>query len=130
MEQIGATIFNEAVTRNTCKINLNFGDTDLYTTSHESVNGNIIGTSSKTVVERIGKPIDILKIDCEGAEWQLFEDRDTWKMVRSVSMEYHLWAKENSTVEMLVNTLISINFKIVYQKNSSSTYGLITGIKE
>lgn len=49
--------------------------------------------SLSTVVERIGGQIDLVKIDCEGAEWELFSDRDAWKTIKQLRMEYHLWGK-------------------------------------
>jgi hypothetical protein len=38
---------------------------------------------------RIGGNVDLLKLDCEGAEWQILQDVDTMRHVRSVRMEYH-----------------------------------------
>lgn len=35
--------------------------------------------------------MDFLKMDCEGAEWRLFEDKEIWRKVENLSMEYHLW---------------------------------------
>lgn len=46
-----------------------------------------------TVVERLGGQIDLAKIDCEGAEWELFTDKASWKNIRHIRMEYHLWGK-------------------------------------
>jgi FkbM family methyltransferase len=46
-----------------------------------------------TVVERLGGQIDLAKIDCEGAEWEMFADSAAWRRIRLVRMEYHLWGR-------------------------------------
>lgn len=43
-----------------------------------------------TVVERIGGRIDLLKIDCEGAEWDFMSDPGWFRCVAAIRMEYHL----------------------------------------
>lgn len=55
-----------------------------------SATGNIPITSLATVVERIGGRVDLLKIDCEGAEWDIFLDLESLKRVGRIRMEYHL----------------------------------------
>lgn len=49
--------------------------------------------SLSTVVERLGGRIDLAKIDCEGAEWELFSDSPAWAGIKNIRMEYHLWGK-------------------------------------
>ena len=43
-----------------------------------------------TVVERLGGWIDLAKFDCEGAEWEMFQNHAAWKRIGEVRMEYHL----------------------------------------
>lgn len=66
--------------------------------------------SLQTAVERLGG-CDLAKIDCEGAEWHMFEDRAAWQHIDNVSMEYHLW---NSTrqVEDVVSVLEGLGFQV------------------
>lgn len=47
-------------------------------------------TSLKTAVERIGGTIDLVKIDCEGGEWDIFSDPTPFKFIKKIRMEYHL----------------------------------------
>ena len=51
---------------------------------------NIQKTALSTVVERIGGQVDLAKIDCEGGEWDLFNDLATFQKIKHVRMEYHL----------------------------------------
>lgn len=54
--------------------------------------GTIPMIALETAIERMGGTVDLLKLDCEGAEWPLFEIREPWPSIRHVVMEYHLWA--------------------------------------
>ena len=46
-----------------------------------------------TAVERLGGVVDLAKIDCEGAEWDMFRDERGWRGIRQLRMEYHLWGR-------------------------------------
>jgi FkbM family methyltransferase len=129
VNELDASIYTEAVTKDDCKVILNYGETDLHTTSHHSEKGDIIGVSFKKVLERAGGAIDILKMDCEGGEWEIFEDRDSFQNVSSITMEYHLWAKEGSSSASLLEILDSLHFKVIFHSPLSETFGLIIAIK-
>ena len=111
-KQLKVTTYLEAVMKRDCKVSLNFTESDLATTVSESGEGNVTGSSLATVINRIGH-IDILKLDCEGTEWELLEDVESWKHVKSLTMEYHLWGKEGSKIENLFKLLDRINFKLI-----------------
>ena len=53
--------------------------------------GLIPQVSLADAVSRLGGNVDLLKLDCEGAEWSLLEVREIWRHVRFVTMEYHLF---------------------------------------
>jgi hypothetical protein len=38
----------------------------------------------------MGGALDLLKLDCEGAEWDIFKDVEALRQVRLIRMEYHL----------------------------------------
>jgi FkbM family methyltransferase len=109
-QQIGAIYFPEAVGLSNGKISLKTSDEgSIFSVSKENDAGDIDQCSFLEAVSRLGK-VNLLKLDCEGAEWQIFEDRETWKSVDQLVMEYHLWAKANSTTEELRYTLSSLGF--------------------
>jgi len=62
-------------------------------------------------IERIGGSVDLLKLDCEGAEWDLFRAAGVWPRIRNLRMEYHLFHGE--TVPQLERTLRDLGFKII-----------------
>jgi len=82
------------------------------------------------VIERLGGKIDILKIDCEGAEWELFEDAASWQKVNSVTMEYHLWARPGSSVEDVKEKFNELGFRVISHSPISDKFGLITTIRK
>jgi len=52
--------------------------------------GSIRIDSLSDAIERLGGEVDLMKIDCEGAEWDLFSDVESFRHVRVIRMEYHL----------------------------------------
>ena len=55
-----------------------------------SAEGGVPLVSLATVVARMGGAIDLLKLDCEGFEWDIFNDARPFAAVRAIRMEYHL----------------------------------------
>lgn len=127
--QLNATPYLEAVMHHDCKVNLHFTESDLATIASESEGGNVTGSSLATVIKRIGA-IDILKLDCEGAEWGLLEDNENWKQVKSLSMEYHLWGKPGIKLENLFILLDQLHFKLMHHTIYNSQQGLIVAINK
>jgi FkbM family methyltransferase len=86
------------------------GDTNLARTE-ATQNGNIPQVSLSTAIERMGGAIDLLKLDCEGAEWEMFRQSSCWHSVRNIRMEYHLFHGE--TVEEVDETLDRLGFETI-----------------
>lgn len=55
-----------------------------------SDDGDVALVSFATVLERAGGHIDLLKVDCEGAEWSFMTDPALFAHVDRIRMEYHL----------------------------------------
>ena len=91
-EAADARVFFEAVGRDDGKIRLVVLDEheSVHTASQRDETGSIPQVSLRKAIERIGGSVDLLKIDCEGAEWDMLEDIEPWRRVRHVTMEYHL----------------------------------------
>jgi FkbM family methyltransferase len=76
-----------------------------------SETGEIPQVSLETAIDRLGGTVDLLKLDCEGAEWDLFRATDAWKRVRNVRMEYHLFRGE--TIAQVEQTLNGLGFDVM-----------------
>lgn len=124
-KEVGAECYYEAVTAEDCKVVLEFADSDLETQVEKTDEGNVIGTSLKTVIARAGGRIDLLKIDCEGGEWELLGLRNEWKKVRYITMEYHLWHGKGHKFEELKTILGDLNFTILFNKPVTEKFGML-----
>jgi Methyltransferase FkbM domain len=90
-----------------------------YTPQRKTELGNIAQCAFAEAVTRLGQ-VDLLKLDCEGAEWAILSDPAPWRSVRSLVMEYHLWAKPNSTTQELETALRYHGFAHIDIKPSRS----------
>jgi FkbM family methyltransferase len=52
--------------------------------------GSVRIDSLGQAIERLNGSVDLMKLDCEGAEWDLFSDLESFRKVRVIRMEYHL----------------------------------------
>lgn len=75
-----------------------------------------------TIVERLGGWIDFAKIDCEGAEWDLFRDAGSWKRIGEVRMEYHL--VDGHTYVDVEQALTGLGFEI-YLHEPAASWGMV-----
>ncbi len=128
-EALNAVCYYEAVTRKNCMVTLNFTENDLETVTKVSEEGNVRGTAFTEVIKRSGGQIDVLKMDCEGAEWDLLEEKELFKMVRSITMEYHLWAKPGMTLGLLIKAIEEMGFEVIFTSEISYTFGLLVAVK-
>jgi FkbM family methyltransferase len=127
-KQLNAEVYYKAVMNDNCMVDLQFASSDLATTAHKSEFGTVPGISIKKVIENIGK-IDILKMDCEGSEWQLFEEKSVWRHIRSLCLEYHLWATKMERNEVLI-LLNQLGFQIKQHTILSACQGIIIAINK
>ena len=65
------------------------------------------------MVNRVEGTIDLLKIDCEGSEWEMFEKSKCWDQVARLAMEYHLF--EGQSHDTLKAAISEIGMKLVDQ---------------
>ena len=126
-KQLNAVPYMEAVMKEDCHVNLNFTESDLATTASENEDGNVTGSSLATVIKRIGA-IDILKLDCEGAEWNILEDRNSFQHVSSLTMEYHLSIEKGMDIKKLFHLLKEIDFTILHHSVLSDEQGIVVAI--
>ena len=85
-----------------------------------------------TVINRFqNRKIDLLKLDCEGAEFEILKNSKAFKHVRFLSMEYHLPIKG---AEIVLNKLISrlheLNFKVIHHDRRNVCLGIIVAKNE
>ncbi|MCW5606076.1 MAG: FkbM family methyltransferase [Burkholderiales bacterium] len=108
-------LFFEAVGLKAGKVRLDAGSESVLARSSVDSQGDIPQISLAEAVRRMGGRVDLVKLDCEGAEWQILQDRETWRNVGCLAMEYHLFAPQTSHdgISALVE---SAGFAITFQK--------------
>ncbi|WP_395750202.1 FkbM family methyltransferase [Prosthecobacter sp.] len=84
--------------------------------------GGIAQVDLATAIERLGGQVDLLKMDCEGAEWDIFKAVDAWHGVRELRMEYHL--TNGRTVADVRHALNALSFDITRQIDQQG-FGLV-----
>ena len=111
-------------------IDMQMNETSLLATAVNSEAGKIKKTAFATIVERIGGTVDLLKLDCEGAEWEIFECKDVWEKVRRITMEYHLWANPNMDLPGLVKIVRDLGFRITALEEAAELkWGVLQAVK-
>jgi FkbM family methyltransferase len=118
--------WHEAIGAEPGRVALSAGPSSLHTRAVADPVGEVPVTPLRLALERLGGSVDVLKLDCEGAEWQLFEDREVWKMIRYLTMEYHLWALPGTEVGKLFDLLETRDLRIQHHLPSPcGSFGLI-----
>ena len=115
LEKVDAKLFSEAVGAEAgTGRSLDNGDSR---TGVFEKGGDTPIVAFSTVLERIGGKIDLLKIDCEGGEWDIFENAAPFLSVRMIRMEYHLL--DGKSLEDLRRAAGRIGFEIVKLEENS-----------
>jgi FkbM family methyltransferase len=118
----GFRYFLEAVGKEDGRVRLEVHDDSVQTRSHRDPMGLVPQIAFRTAVARLGGTVTLVKLDCEGAEWDLLGDYGTWHGVQRLVMEYHLWsAHTHGEARMLVAAL---GFTVIKQEEPSD-YGLL-----
>ncbi len=85
--------------------------------------GDIAQVSLEKAIERIGGSVDLLKLDCEGAEWEIFKLTNCWGSIRAIRLEYHLFNGE--TLEQVKEALIAKGFRVIYSGGYNEVGGVV-----
>jgi len=88
-----------------------------------SAAGSIRQVSLDTAIERMGGTVDLLKLDCEGAEWQIFRQSRHWDKIHNLRMEYHLFRGESRNE--LFDTLSKLGFRVLHEKSTQRLCGIV-----
>jgi|APSaa5957512535_1039671.scaffolds.fasta_scaffold133503_2 FkbM family methyltransferase len=103
--------FMEAVGFDDGMISLDLNEDSVQTRSKQNDDGNIPQIAFRKAIERLGGKVDFLKMDCEGGEWEMFEDKKSWQQIKHLSMEYHLF-KPDQNEQRVKATIENLGFTI------------------
>jgi FkbM family methyltransferase len=122
-----ARYFPEAVGSRDGTVRLNAQDESVTSTTSFSEEGDTPCVSLRRCVERIGGQIDLLKLDCEGAEWEIFTDPEPFKNIRSIVMEYHL--TDNKTVTDVQSTMTGLGYQVTHFTGPFGEVGMLAATR-
>jgi len=109
VEPLSVTVYPEAVGSDSGQVSMfDAGDSNQAKTILSDT-GSIPQISLKSAIERIGGSVDLLKLDCEGAEWDMFQSTEPWRNVRNIRMEYHL--VNGKTIQDVKHALDHLGFE-------------------
>ncbi len=127
--QFGFNYFPEAVGGQPGRINMDLpagADCNLGRTV-DTETGSIPKIGLDEAVDRLGGSVDLLKLDCEGAEWEMLLEARCWPSISRLALEYHLFRGE--THQMMVEEINRIEFcKIRHVYDPACHYGHLWAI--
>lgn len=97
------------------------GRDSVFTQTKRDRLGDVEVRSLAAAVAGLGGRVDLLKLDCEGAEWDILRDQATMGSVDRVAMEYHL--VERHSLDELVGLLRGLGFAISLLAEDHPTCG-------
>lgn len=110
------TVFAEAVGDRDGSVEIiDDGDSNQARTS-SSASGAVPLVPLSRAVDRLGAAVDLAKIDCEGAEWDMFREPSGWQCIRNLRMEYHLWGRHE--YREVMGQLAELGFSITHHSPS------------
>jgi FkbM family methyltransferase len=116
--------FPEAVGLNEGKIKIQGHEDSVQTKTVKSESGDIRMIAFKDCLQRLGGKIDILKLDCEGAEWEILkEEASVWNNVYYLCMEYHLI--DGHTEEEINRVVRGLGFILLKSEKTGPAWGVI-----
>ena len=121
---VDASYFVAAVGASEGRVNLDLRKNSLHSVSRECADGTTRQIGFSEAVGRLGI-VDLVKLDCEGAEWDILSDPRPWAKVRHLTMEYHLWARPSLTPDDLGHQLRGLGFsRVRIEPDPSGSWGL------
>jgi FkbM family methyltransferase len=121
--EFGFYVFPFSVGYNEAFVDLKFSNDTVLTKTVLNENGTIKQISFNKVVQKFNKNIDLLKLDCEGAEWDIFKDIESFKRIKCITMEFHL--TDNINEEYMKNVFLNIGFEVKKINFHGPTWGTL-----
>jgi FkbM family methyltransferase len=92
--------------------------------SRNSVEIEVAATTLTDILQNLEAPVDILKIDCEGAEYPILYNtsKETLQRVTTMLIEVHELDRDNRNVNSLENFLQSNGFSTTTEKFRNDCY--------
>jgi FkbM family methyltransferase len=128
--QLAIEVHPEALGVSDGRIDLKMDHGSLFGRSVASATGSIKKTAIAKAIDLCGGSVDLLKLDCEGAEWELFELKEIWPRINNLTMEYHLWANPSLDLAGMVKIINNLGFRITQLSEAPELkWGMLQAVK-
>jgi FkbM family methyltransferase len=117
------SFFSEAVGLSDGRVTLDIREDSVHTRVVRDPHSIIKCASFSEAVSRLSKTPILVKLDCEGAEWEILRDTVAWRDIRYLTMEYHLWA--GYTLVELRKRIESLGFVTKSLTDTEDTFGIL-----
>jgi FkbM family methyltransferase len=117
------SVFSEAVGFEGGQVSIKPGEDSVHARVDQDSESNIPCISFAEAIRRVKNEPILVKLDCEGSEWEILRDAITWQRVEYLTMEYHLWA--GYTLIELGRQIESLGFVIKSVTNTEKTFGIL-----
>lgn len=91
--------------------------------SNENLRGDIPQVLIETAVRRLGGLVDLLKLDCEGGEWEILKESPCWKSVRNIRLEYHLY--RGGSLQQIRTVLAGLGYRVIRSDTDQDFAGIL-----
>ena len=126
-KEFGFDVFPNAIGVEAGRCELDQAESSVLKRTTDDSSGSIQVEAFQEAKHRIGLPVDLLKLDCEGAEWQILARADLLEAVSSITMEYHLDGTHgHDDAERLVK---NAGFRIVDQVPAHGNAGMMLAVR-
>jgi FkbM family methyltransferase len=126
-KQANFSVYEEAVGEVAGKVSLIPNEDSVQVRTAETTDGLVRQIALRSAVARLGNTVDLVKLDCEGAEWKILRDKEAWMKVRFLTMEFHLWA--GYTVDELRERVSDLGFQIMHLQLTGPDFGILSAYR-
>jgi FkbM family methyltransferase len=121
-------MFSQAVGLSEGRVSLLTESDSVLTRTVINPTGPVSMVSIQQALQQLGGTVDILKLDCEGAEWEILKNKAAMSAVRFLTLEYHLI--ENRSLDEMVRLLNENGLRIVFCHQDSPGNGRIWAVAD
>ncbi|HEX8325127.1 MAG TPA: FkbM family methyltransferase [Tepidisphaeraceae bacterium] len=121
-----ASYFMKAISATEGRVSVQVGVDSVCTTTHMDDHGSIPAVGIRQAIDALGGHVDFVKMDCEGAEWEILDDVEAWSHVQHLALEYHLTPAHGANLlhQDIRRSIGRIGLEISKQEESP-TFGLL-----